>query len=87
MALAEPLDDAGLMIGVLAGQRHAMAASGGGSLLPWRLTDDHAAPADGAVAVHSLDILLQQACCAQGSHICSQPSQQGTLCTAEMLEK
>lgn len=66
MALAEPLDDAGLVIGVLAGQRHAVAATSGGSLLPWRLTDDHAAPADGAVAIHPLDVLLQHSGRAHG---------------------
>jgi hypothetical protein len=88
VALAEPLDDAGLVVGVLAGQRHAMAATGGCWRLPWRLTDHHAAPADGAVAIHPLDVFLQQSCCEQGFSFtdASQPGQQGSH-IAEMLKK
>jgi hypothetical protein len=47
------------MVGMLAGQRHAMAAIGPRWLLPWLLTNHHAAPADGAVAIHPFDIFLQ----------------------------
>lgn len=82
VALAQPLHDAGLVKGMLAGQRHARpagAAAPGARRRPrgrravdagpvrqarrrpvWeRGANRHAAPADGAVAVHPLHIRLQ----------------------------
>lgn len=61
MALAQPLHDAGLVVGMLAGQCHAVAAAGASWLLSLSglPADDHAAPANRAVAIHSLNVLLQ----------------------------
>ena len=85
MALAQPLYDAGLVEGMLAGERDAWAAATAAptidaaaaaahaagptastAAVQLHAADRHAAPADGAIAIHALHVLLRY--CSRSQH-------------------